>query len=96
MHITERNILKAVKNIKVNKTPGPDKISPRILKKVKKEINHPLSILFTESLRQVKLPTDWKYANVTPIFKTGVKSVASHYRPIRLTSVICKILETNP
>ncbi len=33
IHITERDILEAVNNINVNKTPGPDKISPRILKK---------------------------------------------------------------
>ncbi len=52
IHITERDILKAVNNINVNKTPGPYKISPRILKEVKVEISHPLSILFTESLRQ--------------------------------------------
>ncbi len=31
IHITERDILEAVNNINVNKTPGPDKISPRIL-----------------------------------------------------------------
>ncbi len=65
--ITERDILEAVNNINVNKTPGPDKISPRILKEVEEEISHPLLILFTESLRQGKVLTDWKYANVTPI-----------------------------
>ncbi len=70
-------------------------ISPRILKEVKEGISHPLLILFTESLRQGKVPTDWKYANVTPILKKkGVKSNPSNYRPINLTSVICKILET--
>ncbi len=34
IHITERDILEAVNNFNVNKTPGPDKISPRILKEV--------------------------------------------------------------
>ncbi len=69
IHITERDILEAINNINVNKTPGPDKISHRILKEVKEEISHPLLIIFTESLRQGKVPTDWKYANVTLIFK---------------------------
>ncbi len=68
IHITERDILEAVNNINVNKTPGPEKISPQILKEVKEEISHPLLILFTESLHQGKVPTDWKYANITPIF----------------------------
>ncbi len=60
IHITERDILQAVRKINVNKTPSPDKISPRILKEVKEEISHSLLILFTESLRQGKVPTDWK------------------------------------
>ncbi len=47
IHITERDTLEAVNNINVNKTPGPDKISSRILKGVKEEISHPLLILFT-------------------------------------------------
>lgn len=34
IHITERDILQAITKINVNKTPGPDKISPRILKEV--------------------------------------------------------------
>ncbi len=72
IHITESDILQAIIKINVNKTPGSNKISPRILKEVKEEISHPLLILFTDSLHQGKVPTDWKYANVTPIFKKGV------------------------
>ncbi len=95
IHITERDIVEAVAKININKTPGPDKISPRILKEVKDEISHPLLIIFTESLRQGKVPTDWKYANVTPILKKKVlNQTPSKYCPISLTSVICKILET--
>ena len=32
--------------------------------------------------------------NVTPLFKTGSKLVRSNYRPVSLTSVVCKILES--
>ncbi len=37
IHITERDILEAVNNINVNKTPGPDKISLEFLKKSRKK-----------------------------------------------------------
>ncbi len=69
IHITERDILEAVNNINVNKTPGPNKISPRILMEVKEEISHSLLILFTEFLRRGKVSTEWKYANVSIILK---------------------------
>ncbi len=76
MHITEHDILQAVNNIKVNKTPGPNKISPRILKEVKEDISHPLLILLKESLRQGKVPTEWKYTNVTPILRKALNQTS--------------------
>ena len=92
--IVEGDVLHAIEKIKVNKTPGPDKISPRILKEVKHQISKPLSILFNKSLSVGKVPLDWKSANVTPVFKKGDKSQPGNYRPISLTSVVCKLMET--
>ena len=37
--------------------------------------------------------TDWKVANVVPIFKSGKNNLADNYRPISLTSVVVKTLE---
>ena len=39
------------------------------------------------------MPADWRRANVVPIFKKGVKSEPGNYRPVSLTSVICKTME---
>jgi len=39
------------------------------------------------------IPEDWKTANITPIHKGGSMHQASNYRPISLTSLICKIME---
>ena len=92
--VTERDVLKCIDKLKVNKSPGPDTISPRILKEAKLELVTPLTLLFNESLQSGTMPHEWKLANVTPIFKKGSKSLPCNYRPISLTSVICKILET--
>ncbi len=35
----------------------------------------------------------WKQPNVTPIFKKGSKLKPSNYRPVSLTSVLCKVME---
>jgi len=40
------------------------------------------------------LPDDWKLAEVTAIYKKGSKSDAGNYRPVSLTSVCCKVLES--
>ena len=36
---------------------------------------------------------DWKKATVIPIHKGGNKTLAANYRPISLTSVVCKQME---
>ena len=92
--ITESDVLKCIDKLKVNKSPGPDTISPRVLKEAKCELVKPLTLLFNTSMQSGSMPDDWKLANVTPIFKKGSKALPSNYRPISLTSVVCKMLET--
>lgn len=46
-----------------------------------------------QSFRTGSLPHEWKEAVVTPIYKKGDKLVAANYRPISLTSIICKAME---
>ncbi len=40
------------------------------------------------------MPQDWKEANVTPIYKKGTKSSPGNYRPVSLTSISCKLMES--
>ena len=54
----------------------------------------PITIIFQTSLNQKTLPTEWKIANVAAIFKKGKKSLPKNYRPVSLTSVLCKVLES--
>ena len=72
---------------------GPDNFHPRFLKETVDSIAYPISLLFNKSLSEGKLPQDWKLANVTCIFKSGDKTKASNYRPISITSILCRMLE---
>ena len=40
------------------------------------------------------VPQAWKHANISPIFKKGSKRNPGNYRPVSLTSICCKILES--
>ena len=91
---TETDVLKLLKDIKTGKSPGPDKIHPRVLYEARDMLYKPLTKIFQTSLETKTLPEDWKKANITAIHKKGSKVVAGNYRPVSLTSVVCKLLET--
>ena len=40
------------------------------------------------------VPSEWKEANVTPLFKKGSRNKSENHRPVSLTSIVCKLLET--
>ena len=49
--------------------------------------------MFNLSLEEGIVPLDWKEANIIPLFKKGSRNKLENYRPLSLTSVICKLLE---
>ena len=54
----------------------------------------PLAHVFNMSLKEGIVPFEWKEANIIPLFKKGSRNKSVNYRPVSLTSVICKLLET--
>ena len=92
--ITEKQVFEKLSKLNPNKAQGPDNIHPRFLKETSKVISKPLAILFNRSLLERHLPSEWKDGNISPIFKKGNKSSPSNYRPVSLTSVVCKLMET--
>ena len=53
----------------------------------------PLAIVLNLSLKEGVVPFEWKEANIIPLFKKGSRNKSENYRPVSLTSVICKLLE---
>ena len=82
------------KKLKTNKSSGPDGYLPAVMKAVSAEMIPHLVVLFNRSLEEGVVPSDMKVANVTPIFKKGAKDDPGNYRPISLTSVVGKQLES--
>ena len=87
-------ILEKLEKLKKNESPGPDEIHPKLFYELRLYITKPLAKLFNLSLKYGIVPEDWRNAKVTPLFKKGSKSDVKNYRPVSLTSIPCKILET--
>ena len=64
-----------------------------MLKKCAETLQHPLYILFNESLKSSYFPTAWKLAHVVPIYKSGDKSLIQNYRPVSLLNIVSKVFE---
>ena len=84
----------ALHNLNPNKSQGPDNLHPKLLKNISKTLAVPLKILFDNTLIEGNILNEWKSAEVRPIFKKGDKTKPGNYRPVSLTSVVCKLMET--
>ncbi len=88
------DVRKALLAFKNSSSCGPDGCSIKFLK-LFPELCLPLSEIFNMSLKQQVVPSAWKVANVIPIFKgKGSKLSTDNYRPISLTNVFCKLMES--
>ena len=92
--ITVVQVQNTLKKLKVNKSPGPDSIHPRILNEIALSISIPITDIFRTSLRNRELPERWKQAHVSAIFKKGEKTLPQNYRPVSLTCILCKMMES--
>ena len=80
--------------LKVDKSLGPDDLHPRVLKEVALEIVDPLVVIFQKPLDSGLVPTDWRVANVSSLFKKGGREKTGNYRPVSLTLIVGKFLES--
>ena len=62
---------KLLKELKANKSSGPDNIQARFLKETAEELAPALSLLYQASIEQGHIPDDWRHAHVSPVFKKG-------------------------
>ena len=93
LNLSEANVKKKLSKLRTDKSPGLDGVHPLVLKNLCTVLSKPLTSIFNTSLHTGKVPTIWKQGVVTAIYKKGKKNLASNYRAITLTSIICKLLE---
>ncbi len=92
-HITESETRRALEVLNPNKGASPDGLFPKALKTRSLYIAPTLPRIFMLSLQTSQIPDDWRHAIVTPVAKAPRTAGPNVFRPISLTSNVCKVFE---
>ena len=93
VRISQKEVRLTLPNLDVNKASGPDGIPAIVLRNCAPEMSSVLTRLFRFTLETGVGPKSWKLANVQPAPKKGSRVDLANYRPISVTSILCKIME---
>ena len=93
IQITTEKIEDILLSLDANKAAGPDGIETRTLKQCAEEFAPKLQIIYRKSMDEGVVPQQWKLAHIVPIHKSGSKAKMANFRPVALTSAVCKVFE---
>lgn len=93
VHFTEEIVMRELSALSTDTSPGSDLITAPILKLCASALAKPLSHIMEASFNQSSLPSLWRFATVTPIFKKGDKLDPGNYRPVSLVPICAKMME---
>ncbi|MPC50209.1 LINE-1 reverse transcriptase [Portunus trituberculatus] len=91
--VSKSDIEKVVNGMDINKSIGPDGVSGRMLKECQEQLLEPILDIMKTPITIGQVPGEWKRADVVPIEKSGCRMEPLNYRPVSLTTIICKICE---
>ena len=91
--VSLNGVLKLLKDLNPHRAPGPGQLKPIVLQRLRDVIAPVLQVIYQKSLDTGRVPNDWNTAYVYPLFKKRDTSLASNYKLISLTSILCKVLE---
>ena len=86
-------VLKLSKDINVSKSSGFADISTKIFKDAFIVLVPQLVYMFNLSFDKCLFPDSWKKATIIPLYKGGVKTEVTNYRPVSLLPLPGKLLE---
>ena len=91
--IQEETVRELLLHLECHKSMGPDEFHHRMLRELAEIIAKPLSTIYQHSWLSGEVLEDWRFADVTPIYKEGHKEDPGNYRFVSLTLVPEKVME---
>ena len=91
--ITEHDVRRSFKTLKVNKAAGPDDIKPKLLRLCSDQLANVFTYIFNWSLETAIVPSCFKKSTIIPVPKKNSPECLNDFRPVALTSVVMKCFE---
>ena len=89
--ITDKEVVGAVRRLKLGKAAGNDEIVAEILARGRHRVVSAIRILCEKAWEEETLPTEWTRGIIFPIYKDGDKKDTNNYRGITLLSIVGKV-----
>ena len=83
-----------IEKLNICKATGPDGTHAKIIKECSCIFPHILNTIVHVSLMERKNTPTIEEANVIALYKKGSKYMCSNYKPVSVTSIVCKLLES--
>ena len=90
---TQLEIEQKIDDLAPKTSCGHDRVSNKLIKKLKSSISYPLTIIFNQSIISDHFLNMMKIAEIIPLYKGKERDEEVNYRPISLLMTISKLLE---
>ena len=91
--VSLNDVKESIMSMPSNKSPGPDKITIRIIKESLPVILGPLTDIINSTFHTSIFPESWKVAEILPLLKEGDHEIPANNRPLSMLNVLSKVCE---
>jgi hypothetical protein len=91
--VEEEEIFRLMQNVDVTKASGCDGFGNRIIKLCAEGLCPSFTTLINRSFVLGKYPSQWKLANIIPLYKKENRHFKTNYRPVSLLPCLSKLCE---
>ena len=90
--VTRYKIMQLLSSLKVDKSSGLDGIPARFLRDGASVLADPVAHIVNLSITSVVVPSSFKDARVSPLFKKGSKTDPGNYCPVSILKVLERLV----